>query len=720
MSSRHDIALEGCRPEPLASYLKGLAVLRLVAEQVDPDARGWWRGDAFVLRSTLDREALLAFFLEQYAPTPIVVPWGGAAGFFFEEGKTNEKDASGKKIKTGVRNVATEATRLLSAVEESRAPRFAELRSAIKTSRAVLEQMGLHEAPTDEVKHQLIARLRSVLSDAAVAWMDATVFMTSARLEFPPLLGTGGNDGKLSFVKQMMKLLVDLFELDTGSPKPLNRPWLEAALFDTPHPGLVATVVGQFDPGAWGGLNAGPGFEGAPRSSPWDLVLLLEGTLLFGAAATRRAESNASRLLSVPFTVRPRGVDYATASISDESKTRAEMWLPLWRTPAGLRELRALFSEGRATIAGRRAESATDFARAVASLGVDRGLSSFARYGFQLRAGKMYIAAPLGRWFAGERGDVDLLVEIDEWLHRFRRMATAANAPASLGRAARRLDTAILALCRRGARAGVLDVLLALGEAEAAMSRSLGHVLADANRVPPVPLLKRQWLDRLELDDPDLRLAASLASAGYRERIVRVRLDRGRPEWQPSEDGRTTWSRDLERSLLATLIRQEVERSQGRRPVGRFVPSLFCDIASFISGETDDARLEAALRGLSLLDWNLATPHYRPRAHGRLPPAAWAVLVLARDPALPMTPGLLAAAACGDARTATERAIRRLRGAGIEVPRTPLVEPTTRTRRIAAALALPVSSAQRRELAAALVRPNDTPSAIEPFQEPTP
>lgn len=539
-----------------------------------------------MLRSTLDRDELLAFFLERYEPAPIVVPWGGAAGFFFEEGKTNEKDASGKKIKTGVRNVATEATRFLSAIEESRAVRFAELRSAIETSRAVLTEMGLNEAPTEDAKHQLIHRLRSVLSDAAIAWMDATVFTTSERLAFPPLLGSGGNDGKLSFAKQMMGLLAELFDLDTGSPQPLSRTWLEAALFETQHPGLVPLLMGQFDPGAWGGLNAGPGFDGAPRASPWDPVLLLEGSILFAAAATRRAESGASPMLSVQFTVRPRGVDYATASIGEESNTRAEMWLPLWKSPAGIHEIRALFAEGRATVGGRTADSATDFARAIASLGVDRGLSSFARYGFQLRNGRMYIAAPLvGRWSVGAKVDVELLVEIDEWLHRFRRMATGANAPASLGRAARRLDAAILALCRERESEAVLEVLLALGGAETAMSRSLAHVLADANRVPPVPVLKGQWLDRLAFDQAELRLAAALAASGYRERLVRVRLDRGRPEWQPVDDGRTTWSRDLERSLIATLRREEVERTQ-RRALGRSsVYAPLADISSFIVGE---------------------------------------------------------------------------------------------------------------------------------------
>ena len=76
------LELEGCRPTPLASYLKALGILRLVAEQKDEAARGWWQSDRFHLRTCLDRDALLRFFLEEYRPTPIVAPWNGGSGFY--------------------------------------------------------------------------------------------------------------------------------------------------------------------------------------------------------------------------------------------------------------------------------------------------------------------------------------------------------------------------------------------------------------------------------------------------------------------------------------------------------------------------------------------------------------------------------------------------------------------------------------------------------------
>src|SRR5258708_11549398 len=76
------IVLQGCTPEPMASYLKALAVLRLVSEQADPEARAWWGGDTFWLESSLDEGGLVRFFLDQYSPTPIVGPWNGGSGFY--------------------------------------------------------------------------------------------------------------------------------------------------------------------------------------------------------------------------------------------------------------------------------------------------------------------------------------------------------------------------------------------------------------------------------------------------------------------------------------------------------------------------------------------------------------------------------------------------------------------------------------------------------------
>ncbi len=98
----NELLLEGCTATPLASYLKALGVLRLLSARY-PETRGSWRGDRFVLMTSLDREGIERFFLREYAPTPIMSPWNAGSGFYYQERKSKEVDpATGKKAKLGV------------------------------------------------------------------------------------------------------------------------------------------------------------------------------------------------------------------------------------------------------------------------------------------------------------------------------------------------------------------------------------------------------------------------------------------------------------------------------------------------------------------------------------------------------------------------------------------------------------------------------------------
>ena len=108
--SFHAHTFAGCSPAPLAGYLKALGILRLVGEQADPQARGWWDGERFLLLTVLSREELEAFFLERYEPTPLVSPWNKGSGFF------NAEDPARK------------------ALEKSSADRFRKLREEIAAS----------------------------------------------------------------------------------------------------------------------------------------------------------------------------------------------------------------------------------------------------------------------------------------------------------------------------------------------------------------------------------------------------------------------------------------------------------------------------------------------------------------------------------------------------------------------------------------------------------
>src|SRR5690606_18244157 len=118
--------------------------------------------------------------------------------------------------------------------------------------------------------------------------------------------------------------------------------------------------------------NGTTGFDSKSVFNPWDFVFMLEGAVLFAAAATRRLESGDASALSYPFTVRTTGSSDGSTAPGDEGAARAEIWMPLWDRPTSLDELRALLSEGRVTLNRRSARDGLDFVRAVSQLGVQR------------------------------------------------------------------------------------------------------------------------------------------------------------------------------------------------------------------------------------------------------------------------------------------------------------------------------------------------------------
>ena len=116
------IGSEGNIGKPLASYLKALAVLRLVAEAGtdgggDPGATGFWRHDEFVLRTRLTKEELGTFFLEGYRPTPLIAPWGPAR-VSTQEARRGQPGRRSRRfpIVTAVNSSLTEARSILCAI----------------------------------------------------------------------------------------------------------------------------------------------------------------------------------------------------------------------------------------------------------------------------------------------------------------------------------------------------------------------------------------------------------------------------------------------------------------------------------------------------------------------------------------------------------------------------------------------------------------------------
>jgi len=712
----HTHELRGCAPIPLAHYLKALGVLRLVSEGSDAQAQGWWQGDVFHLRTKLDQAQLCRFFLEDYQPTPLVGPWGARSGFF-----------SGASEKA--------AREALSVIENSELLRLHPFAIAIRAVRQVLCDLKLSEkADTPEDKRRLMTQCRASLPDELLPWLDTTYMLLDTETKYPPLLGTGGNEGSGSYMSGFAQQVVSVI---------IHRDWdhaLEPALFGLSGCQLASSQTpGHFSPEAAGGPNAASASAGGVATNPWDYLLLLEGTLLFAAACVRRMEQRDGGILGYPFCVRQAGVGYGSAADSDEGNSRAEMWLPLWSRASTARELSALLCEGRAQVGSIPARNGVDFARALAALGTDRGIAEFQRYAFQQRNGLSYFAVPLGRFRVQPQPQVNLLAEIDEWLDSFRRAASSGNAPSSAGRALRRLETTVLGLCQQKGPTQMQAVLMALSEAEAVLAVSVKWRAEAFQR--PVPLLTPKWLTECDDNTLEFRLAASLAGiqsptvGDLRQHIepveIKGRLTEGGrhwADWGEASDSASNvvWNqRDLDENLIAVLRRRSIEavRCGSRADDGTLVfpgeSSCFAalgDVCRFLRQETDDERIAALVRGLTLLDWprihlERTADQVHRGPHEPMPDALFAMLKLCHSPYpvgdlyVPFEPAISRLAVAGRLHDAANLASRRLRGSRL----VPAVDVAARrgssTRRIAAAVLFPFNWSDLKTLAATVLEP---------------
>jgi CRISPR-associated protein Csx17 len=732
IATQSEITLDGCAPTPLASYLKALGILRLVTEQADPNARGCWRDEAFVLVTTLDVQALERFFLEDYAPTPVLAPWNGGSGFFFREEKLREVDpATGKKIKTGRRTEPTEATRTMDTLLSGVSARLALYREAALVAKNILRDIRMEEAPKEDDKDKLLLHLRAEFPDSALQCMDAALVLTEAKTKYPPLLGTGGTDGNLDFTNNFLQRILAVIDSETGCAVQGASELLKVSLFGEAQPGLPLAAVGQFAPGSAGGPNQTAGFEAKARVNPWDFILMLEGALLFAAAATRRLEGSAPSALSFPFTVRATGAGSGGTALGDEANARAEVWMPLWKAPSTLAELKALLAEGRVTLGRRPARDGLDFVRAAATLGVERGITEFQRYAFLMRSGKAYFATPLNRVTVRRNRAGDIIAELDAggWLGRFRRFGRSDGA-ARVGSLVRRLDDALFALASgddRDTTPAVQRVLMLLGEVQ----RYLAASPKAREACPPVPMLSEQWVLQAQDASAEFALAAGLSSlhahAGdeggrdalpMRAHLAPERRDGRRYVWDDNAAHQVTWGPGtVEDNLIAVLWRRlrEVGRAQlSDKPFAFSRAAPLAAVAAWLGGGVDGARLAALIPGLMLA--RIPRGLTRKADEIGVPlPAAYRLLkpffctdaqlrqveLLPAEGALPVSSEMVRRLSAGQVAAVLDNAVRRLRAHGVNIDLRGFERGSADFpdgRRLLAALLVPISHQDLRDL----------------------
>lgn len=707
METVNRIRLAGCRPEPLSCYLKGLGVLRILGTQLDgTTVRACWVSDEFCLEAPLNAEQLVDFFLDHYRPTPVIAPWNGGGGFW-------DQRAAGTALRQ---------------MEQSTDPRLAAYRAAIRAARRAAASLGITDAPKDDSKARLLRVLRATLPDEALDWLDAVVVLTADKPQFAPILGTGGNDGNLDFSSNFMQRLADVMPFDgvwappgrgsrrgQGPTREQSAAWLRAALFREGDAKLLRAATGQFHPGGVGGPNATAGMEGDSMVNPWEFILMIEGALVLAASVSRRMGTDASGKAALPFTVSATAAGAGSLSNLDEARARAEIWLPLWRHPATWGAVRQLFAEGRAEIGRRQARSGLDFVRAVVSLGVDRMVDAFQRYGVMQWYGKSHLAVPLGRVRVEARPLIRLVDEVESWLNQAR--TVAADAPQGLGQALRRAERAVFAYAQREERTALLEVLTALAEAEMVVSRSRNL----QQRLAPIPRLSIRWLEATDDGSAEFAIAAALAS------IVDPIVGPLWHHWLPVTEtrGRLAWTDPGERDVtltqllpdLVTVLQRRLmameQRGLPQAPIRAKWPLPLELVDRFLEGRVDDGRILQLLPALSLLDWQDAP--FRPvrdtpvpllnRAYALIKPLCMAEplrphQLAGQELALRLPMEVIARLRAGDLERPLDLAARRLHAAGL----TPvgfrtrrylqLKPPGGSPLRLAAGLLLPIQSAQ--------------------------
>ena len=667
MATFEPLTLGGCAPTPLASYLKALGILRLISSDAnhvsgraaEPKARGWWENERFHLRTTLNRDAVCKFFLDDYGPSPIIAPWNGRAGFL-------EGDAGANSSRAGAE--------LMHAIQHSTRPRFRNMRQTIESLRSNKSVSGydrlratekkLHKAlktlkggerarteeelkrvkvQKEDSKSLLLPTLRATTDIYHLAYIDAC-YVLSTDEAAAPLLGSGGNDGSRDFGVNFAECLSELFEFDQGASRAGADTQLEVALFGVGRRLNATGSMGQFTPGQ-GGANATTGYECYnPPLNAWDVVLAMEGTMVFAGALTRRWGATGNARAAFPFTFESVGAGAGSLSSADPNRPRGEIWTPLWHRQATFSEIAAVFAEGRLTLGRRAARTGLDAARSVARVGQSRGIRAFERYSLIQPDSKMpYQATPLGRFNSPDRPRKDLIedLEVGDWLEQARRLAGGKSAPAHARSAMRRLDDALFQMTDANRAAdGIRSALVGLGRFVdwLATTRKVRESLR------PPPALSVAWSRDSDDGSPEFRVAVALAGLGLPSSRTRradlldvdgpstgdavqsLEISKAPPmaahfapisensfsdgqrlrqhrRWSDSTTApNVVWGKGgLVSNMTSVLERRLVEaaiRGLDDKPFAGATHARLSDVAGFISGNFDDARCAAFLAGL--------------------------------------------------------------------------------------------------------------------------
>jgi CRISPR-associated protein Csx17 len=667
--------------------------------------------------------------------------------------EAQERVKSAQEQQKAVKKTAKELEKKLK-LAENRAKGDKQLKVRIAEAKAHFK------AIQGETKDRLIAELRARWGVEARQWMDAAISLDEkGEAGFTSIFGSGGNDGRMEYTKNLRYHLDALFDIGRGDARNDTAARLKAAMFGTPTNLLVNKAVGQFFPGRAGGTNMGTGFTGGAGINSWEFVLMLEGAVALVAGMSRRGDVGNVRVSS-PFWVAGASSGFGSASEREECP-RGEQWLPLWSQPVRYDELVELIREARAQVGRRRATQAADLVRATARLGLARGIDSLQRFAYLRRYGQSSLAVSAGRFRVASRSNQPLVDdEIADWIDRLGRQAREKNAPRSLGVIAQRTQEALFTVCRQEATTTMWrEFLVTLGDAELVLLRT-GK--SPARR--PLPRLSSAWVaavdDGTQQGRMALRLALALASQ-HRAReqenapfVDSVRQhflplddgDKQRPRFRLDDKGRVLRDpehvcvgRDLVTDAIALVERRSIwarvsSNKRDRAPGLPLEAARGCevtpeDIAAWVRGEVSDEAVLRIARPLLALNWSEVAQRGSgvPIEHEGEPDPVQMLFRLAHLPfdvpiqesdgrtvsevTVRLDPEPLRRLAAGDLDGALRVAIRRLDASGLRpVFRRGAATPAL-ARRLAASLAFPISRNDAARAARLVCKPYDVKNA---------
>ncbi|MFQ3593700.1 MAG: type I-U CRISPR-associated protein Csx17 [Gemmataceae bacterium] len=647
----HVLKLRGCTPEPLGNYLKGLGVFRLIAEQADPQARAWWKdGVLHVLQhkwldNTTAPAELVCWLLKACRFTPLIAPWQKGTGYL----PIGKREAGGVALRKllGATHNGTEYFR------EVFRCFAAALGIPLDTAEASKWPEQMKTAGSDLSDAHLLRILRNRMTSAVgLKWLDA-VGLSASRSKTDdapnwfPILASGGGEASGQYIVNHQQRLKTVLLDDQEQ----SRRQLEACLFSENRAGAleIGVLSAMYYPAYVKNWNSTQDFlpDGQRFVNPWDFILLLEGTLVWSLAATKRKGVSAERA-SFPFycrgsfggsaTIGPKEVEGAEMSIAN-----GELWCPLWDGPSTLAEIERIFSEGRIQVGDRPATRSLDFALATRGLGIDRGIRAFCRYSLLERSGSgrqtTLLAVPSGNFVPENEPDLLLVAELRTFaVEVTSNLCDSGQQPRRLLNARIEFERAwyVATTQRTDSNTALLELLVTAGRLMAELGTNstkpgvvkLKQGEKTAKRViTPLPSLDPAWHKRVAgAGDTHFRLARAVAGIAawgessdpncpaveaIRSNLLPVRwCDRA---WQWYETSRSAvWSRgaSLSANLVGVLRRRLIDAQRGKGdglPLWSRHGATFSDLLAYWNGEIDEGRLADLIHGLALIDsgrWN--------------------------------------------------------------------------------------------------------------------